>query len=87
MSKKQDFDQLKESYKETREMKTESPVKVPAMVLLTFRENRKFDLHIGREMKTFRGRQTLPVPAGWVKHKDFKNVAKFFVIGKKLGGK
>jgi len=46
---------------------------------ITFRENRKFDLHIGRNMITFKGRETKPVPIAWLDHKDFKMVEHLFV--------
>ena len=51
------------------------------IVKLTFRENRKFDLHIGRNMVTFMGRQSITVPKKWLEHKDWPNVSKYFIIG------
>jgi hypothetical protein len=49
-------------------------------ILIQFKENRKFDLHIGRNMITFLGRETLPVPKIWLQHKDWQNVKKYFII-------
>lgn len=57
------------------------------MIYLTFRETRKYDLHIGRKMETFRGRETKLVPEEWVSHKDFEKAAKLFIIKKNVGGK
>lgn len=48
--------------------------------IITFRENRKFDLHIGRNILTFLGRESKPVPALWLKHKDWGNVSKYFIV-------
>lgn len=45
-----------------------------------FRENRKFDLHVKRQMITFMGRETKKIPIEWLEHKDFTQVAKYFVI-------
>jgi len=62
--------------------KTIAPKKniIPSKVNIMFRETRKFDLHIGRNMITFRGRETKPVPKEWTDHKDFKPVESLFVI-------
>jgi len=49
-------------------------------VEIMFKQNRKFDLHIGREMVTFRGRETKKVPKKWIDHKDFESVKQYFVI-------
>lgn len=47
---------------------------------IMFRQNRKFDLHIGRNVITFRGREIKGIPRDWLKHKDFQNVKKYFSI-------
>jgi len=47
---------------------------------LMFRENRKYDLHIGSKMLTFKGRVVLPVPKSWIEHPDFKPVEKLFIV-------
>jgi hypothetical protein len=49
-------------------------------VTIMFRENRKFDLHIGRNVKTFYGRETKRIPASWLEHEDWQNVKKYFVV-------
>lgn len=49
-------------------------------VSVTFRQSRKYDLHIGRNMVTFKGRETKQIPAEWLKHKDWQNVSKLFVV-------
>lgn len=79
--------------KEVMDFKAEIEHKQPdkpkktTMVFLTFRETRKYDLHIGREMITFRGRETKLVPESWLTHKDFLKAAKLFIIKKNVGGK
>lgn len=49
-------------------------------VTITFRENRKFDLHIGREIKVFRGRESKPIPSSWLNHKDWVSAKKYFIV-------
>jgi hypothetical protein len=49
-------------------------------VNIMFRENRKFDLHIGRDMITFLGRESKSIPAAWLDHKDWNNVSKYFIV-------
>jgi len=56
------------------------PIKHSGKVKIKFRESRKFDLHIGREMIVFKGREEKEVPASWIEHKDFKNVSKNFIV-------
>jgi hypothetical protein len=50
------------------------------MVTITFRDNRKFDLHIGRNMVTFNGRESKPIPSSWLTHGDWQNVKNYFLI-------
>jgi hypothetical protein len=50
------------------------------MVTVTFRENRSFDLHVGREIITFGPRETKPIPVTWLKHRDFLQQQSKFVI-------
>ena len=50
------------------------------MVKIKFRQNRKYDLHIGRNMITFFGREDKIVPESWAKHKDFENIKSLFII-------
>lgn len=49
-------------------------------VMVTFRHNRKHDLHIGRNMVTFRARETKPIPKAWLKHPDWASEAIFFIV-------
>ena len=49
-------------------------------VSITFKGTRKFDLHVGREMKTFKGRETKKIPADWLNHPDFTQVKKYFIV-------
>ncbi len=49
-------------------------------VFVTFRENRKFDLHVGREMETFRGRETRAIPIAWLSHPDFLQQKRYFIV-------
>lgn len=53
---------------------------VKEKVSVTFRENRKFDLHIGREVVTFKARERKDIPKEWLKHRDWQNVSKYFVV-------
>lgn len=64
----------------TEPVKEKSFVKKETSVVIMFRQNRKFDLHIGREMITFRGRESKKVPKTWINHKDFEVVKKYFII-------
>lgn len=47
---------------------------------VTFRGNRKYDLHIGREMITFLSRETKEIPKKWLKHSDWLQAKKLFVV-------
>ncbi len=49
-------------------------------VKIMFRERRKFDLHVGREMITFRDRELKEIPKSWLKHPDFIQVKNKFVV-------
>jgi hypothetical protein len=62
------------------EKKNEVSKKPVKMVTITFRENRKFELHIGREITVFLGRVSKQVPASYLQHKDWKNVSKYFIV-------
>ena len=50
------------------------------MVSVMFRENRKFDLHVGREMITFKGREIKQIPAEWLLHRDFLQASDQFIV-------
>ena len=54
--------------------------KTTKKVSIMFRENRKFDLHVGRDMITFMGRESKKVPASWLKHPDFLQQKIHFVV-------
>lgn len=47
---------------------------------VTFRGNRKYDLHIGRDMITFLSRETKEIPKKWLKHTDWNQAKKLFVV-------
>lgn len=49
-------------------------------VSVVYRYNRKHDLHIGREMVTFKARERKDIPRAWLKHPDWENEAKNFVV-------
>jgi hypothetical protein len=49
-------------------------------VTVVFRQNRKFDLHVGRSVLVFEGREAKQIPKEWLQHPDFKQVAKYFVV-------
>ena len=50
-------------------------------VTLTFKQNRTFELHIGRALVRFEGRESKTVPRSYLTHKDFtKQIADQFVI-------
>ena len=53
---------------------------VVKMVSIMFRENRKFDLHVGREMITFRGREVKQIPTEWLLHRDFLQASDYFIV-------
>ena len=67
------------------ESKTVSKKVVPTVksikkISVTFKDMRKFDLHVGRDMVTFKGRETKTIPADWLKHSDFIQVSKYFIV-------
>lgn len=49
-------------------------------VQITFRGNRKFDLQIGRNTITFRGRESKIIPASYLKTKDWKQQSSKFIV-------
>lgn len=59
------------------------PDKVPVkMATVTFKENRKYDLHIGRKVVVFKARETKDIPAAYLLHPDWKQASKLFLIKK-----
>jgi hypothetical protein len=49
-------------------------------VILVFKQNRKKELHIGRDVYTFWGASSLTVPRSVVEHSDFKNHRREFLV-------
>jgi hypothetical protein len=47
---------------------------------ITFLEDRKFELFIGREQFTFMGTETKEIPASYLDHPDFIQQAKYFSV-------
>lgn len=70
----------KEEFTGVKEVPEEKKVKKKETVTITFKQNRKFDLHVGRNMETFRGRESKAIPKEWLKHPDFKQVQKYFIV-------
>lgn len=58
-------------------------VKKEVCVFATFRENRKYDLHIGRKVITFMARETKEIPESLLDHSDWEQASKLFVIRRK----
>lgn len=68
-----------ETLKETRPEKP--TVEKSKAVELTFRENRMYELHIGRKVIRFNPRETKKIHADILIHADFtENVKKLFII-------
>ena len=63
------------------ENKVEKKVK-EELKIITFKENRKFDLHIGREVIVFKARESKPVPKRFLSHPDWFQVEKLFIVEK-----
>lgn len=62
------------------EVPLKNKVSKGSTINIMFRENRKFDLHIGRDVVTFKGRQSKAVPRSWITHSDFKSIQHLFVV-------
>lgn len=60
--------------------KEQNKVSSKKTVTVQFKQYRKFDLHVGRDMVTFLGKESKSIPADWLKHPDFKQVQKYFVV-------
>jgi hypothetical protein len=56
------------------------PGKKEKTVSIIFRENRKYDLHVGGKITVFKGRERKSVPVSLTKHKDFIQVQRLFVV-------
>jgi hypothetical protein len=66
--------------KVTGERKTIKHQATKESVSLVFMQNRKFDLHVGREVVVFNGREQKPIPREWLDHPDFLQVRNYFVV-------
>jgi len=78
MGEKFEQSKSKDELKVGKEKKT---FKQSVEVLLTFRENRTFELHVNRQLIRFEGRQTIKLPKAITEHADFTvNIAKNFII-------
>lgn len=65
-----------------KKLKTYEQSRLPETVSLTFKGTRKFELHIGRKIYIFMGRETHPLPRSVLEHKDFtEKIKEYFVIG------
>ena len=49
-------------------------------VTLVFKQNRKKELHIGKEVYTFWGASRLQVPRSVIEHPDFESQRKYFLV-------
>ena len=49
-------------------------------VSITFTENRKFELFIGKEQYTFMGAETKEIPVKYLGHPDFLQQQKYFTV-------
>ena len=63
----------------TRYTEDES-VSVSKRYVLTFKQNRSFDLHLGKKMISFGPKESIEVDESVVEHKDFAQSSKYFVI-------
>lgn len=74
----------KKAPEKTGEKKAPVEKAVGKTVTLIFRENRRRELPVGREVFVFEGRKPVTVPAWVIEHRDFKAVAgEFAVKGRK----
>lgn len=69
-----------EHYSGVLEKPEEKKIPKQKTVKVMFRENRKFDLHVGRDVITFRGRELKDIPIEWLKHPAFIRQSKKFVV-------
>lgn len=70
----------KEKVSEVKEEPEVNKVPKKETVKIMFRQNRKYDLHVGRNMVTFRGRELKKIPKAWLNHPDFKQASKLFIV-------
>ena len=61
--------------------KEQNKVAPSSEVILMFKQNRKFELRIGRNYYIFNGREKVKVPRSVVEHPDFTHeIQKYFVV-------
>jgi hypothetical protein len=75
----------KRAPEKTGEKKAPAEKTVGAKVTLIFRENRRRELPVGREVFVFEGRKPVDVPAWVLEHKDFLAAAGEFVVKGRKG--
>ena len=71
---------MEEKTEKKESVKIEPKIAKVKEVQIQFKENRKFDLHIGRSIITFKGNESKVIPINWLDHKDFKQVEYMFNI-------
>ena len=77
------FMQSKEDDSKKIEKKEEKFTQTKDRVKITFRQNRTFNLHLGRDVIIFSGRETKEIDRSLLSHKDFTDAIKeYFVIHK-----
>lgn len=47
---------------------------------IVFRQNRTYDLHIGRDVYTFHGMESKRIPKHLLLHSDFLQASEYFVV-------
>lgn len=73
---------VQETYKQSNTDKTKKVEKsISGEVEMIFKQNRTFDLHIGRIVYRFEGRQKKRLPKSILNHPDWTNqIARLFVV-------
>ena len=59
--------------------KVQKPMK-PKTVTVFFRQNRKFDLHVARQVVEFGPHESKEIPVEWLDDPGFKQAAKYFTV-------
>jgi hypothetical protein len=83
MAKEKDSQKYHKDQEEISESivgKYEPEKKSSGMVTLVFRQNRTYELHIGKEVYTFSGQEHKLVQRSVIDHPDFQNVRKYFEV-------
>jgi hypothetical protein len=71
---------VKEQKKVGKPKPVQKVVGTKQTVTVVFKQDRKFDLHVGRETMVFLGREAREIPREWLDHRDFRQVQKYFVV-------